>query len=598
MKKIISSLLIILAFTSCSDELLNKKPLDKLSESAVFESADLMNQYVVALYQVIPQPYTEGSLAACTDEAYFRFGGTSTRYIANGNMTADMIIYIKDGGQAHNTRLTLLSLWPRVFSYIRDMNIFLSRVDDAQVPEDVKARLKGEVLFLRAWTYSNMLVRYGGVPVIKEIYQLQDDYDIVRNKYDDCVDFIIKDLDEAIGLLPDKPVVKGRIGADLCKALKARTYLYAASPLFNDPSEPNPSEQNLIFKGKYDRNKWKLAKDAAYEVIKRANAGAYSLANYDDYWKNAQCPEVIWAKYYDATTSYGGDYGYSAQLYYAPAELGGWHSILPVENIVCDYEMAETGKKPFEAASGYNPADPWGGRDPRFYKTILSPESAYMGDTVHICKPAAGNKVITKNDQWYSYTTGTNGTGFWLSKWVIEEAEVSEKINTTLMYPWFRLAEIYLIYAEACLEYNDDVAACAEYLNKVRDRADVMMPHIPASLSIDQMRKKVIQERRIELAFENFRYFDLRRWKIAMDYENRPVYRISGERRDDNTIIWHIAKPKAIPDGEPDYSDSQDLYGSVFPDATKRMLNEHYLVPIPRNEWEKSKGKIVQNPGY
>jgi len=593
MKKLLYLFFAATILVSCNEDFLDKKPLDKLAETAVFESADLMDQFVVALYQVIPQPYTEGSLAACTDEAYFRFGGTSTRYIANGNMDPDMIIYIQDGGQAHNTRLTLLSLWPRVFEYVRNMNVFLSKVDDAPVSQEAKDRLKGEVLFLRAWTYSNLLLRYGGVPIIKQVFNLGDDYSvIVRDKYDDCVDFVIADLNEAISLLPDKPANRGRIGADVCKALKARTLLNAASPLFNDPEEPNPAGDNLIFKGVYSRDKWRLAKDAAYEVIERANAGAYALSTYDDYWKNVNSTEVIWAKYYDATS------GYAAQLYYSPAELGGWHSILPVENIVCDYEMKATGKKPFEAGSGYDPADPWGGRDPRFYKTILPPESAWAGDTIQICKPAAGNKVITKNDQWYSYTTGTNGTGFWLAKWLIEDAEISEKINTSLMYPWFRLAEVYLNYAEAALEYNDDVATCAEYINKVRSRVDVQMPPVAANLSVAEMRKKIVQERRIELAFENFRYFDLRRLKIAMDYENRPVYRISGERHDDNSITWHIAKPKAVPDGEPDYSDSEDLYGSAFVGAYKRMLPQHYLVPIPRNEWEKSEGKIIQNPGY
>lgn len=580
MKKIIYFILAVSVIApSCSD-FLDRMPLDKLSEETVFTNESLMEQYVNALYNVIPHPFTEGSLAACTDEAFFRYGGTSTNYISRGEMTPDNIIFMRDGGPAHNTRMTFLNLWPRVFSYVRDMNVFLQRVGDAPISEDVKDRLTGEVYFLRAWTYSNMLTRYGGIPIIEKAFQLGEEYNLTRDNYDACVEFIIGDLDKAIALLDDKAEANGRASADICKALKARTYLNAASPLFNDPSDPAGS----VFKGTYDREKWKLARDAAKELIDRADAGAYSLADtYEDHWTNVSSAEVIWAKYFLPTS------GNAAQLYYSPErDVGGWTSCTPVENLVFDYEMATTGLKPFEDGSGYDPADPWGGRDPRFYKTILQPETTYAGYTIQICSPQAGNTVIVNNDRWYA--SATQCTGYWLRKWLIEDEPVSETTNATLMYPWFRLAEIYLIYAEACLEYNDDVATCAEYINKVRDRADVMMPHVSASLSVADMREKLVQERRIELAFENHRYFDLRRWKIADVYEGRMIYGISGERGDDNSIIWHIATKGA--NGEADFSDCRSLL------SARVFLPQFYLMAIPRNEYNKSAGVIVQNPYY
>jgi len=165
------------------------------------------------------------------------------------------------------------------------------------------------------------------------------------------------------------------------------------------------------------------------------------------------------------------------------------------------------------------------------------------------------------------------------------------------MYPWFRLAEIYLIYAEASLEYNNDVTTCAEYINKIRDRTDVHMPHISSSLPVEEMREKLIQERRIEYAFENQRYFDLRRWKLAEKYENMMTYAIKGIRHDNGTaalqddrIEWKIAK-KGI-NGEPDFSDCLEKF------TTRKFLPQHYLMPIPRNEYAKSEGVIVQNPFY
>ncbi|SCD19241.1 SusD domain-containing protein [Proteiniphilum saccharofermentans] len=589
MKKIIYYLVLItiIVFSSCNDDFLDRKPLDKLSEEAVFTNESLMEQYVNALYNVIPHPFTEGTMAAITDEAFFRFGGTSTNYIVRGELSPDNVIFMRDGGPAHNTRMTFLNLWPRVFSYVRDMNLFLSRVDDAPIGEEVKKQLKGEVYFLRAWTYSNLLARYGGVPIIENVFQLGDQYDLVRDNYDDCVDFVISDLNEAINLLDDKPKVQGRVGADICIALKARTYLYAASPLFNDPTDPTGN----VFKGTYNKEKWKLARDAAKELIDRANTGAYELAaTYDDYWTNTGSKEVIWAKYFLPTS------GNLAQLFYAPSRnIGGWVSCTPVENLICDYEMAATGKKPFEEGSGYNPEDPWGGRDPRFYKSILPPETEYMGYVLNMCEPAPENTVLKTNDPYQA--EANQCTGYWLRKWLIDDEPVSESVNATLMYPWFRLAEIYLIYAEASLEYNSDVATCAEYINKIRDRADVMMPHVSSSLSVEEMREKLIQERRIEYAFEDQRYFDLRRWKLAEKYENIMTYAIKGIRHDNGTadlqddrIEWKIAKKGT--DGEPDYSECLEKF------TVRKFLPQHYLMPIPRNEYTKSEGVIVQNPFY
>jgi hypothetical protein len=579
MKKVL--LFAAILMTACNDDFLEKEPLDKLSEEAVFSNAALMKQYVTGLYNAIPHPFNEGTLAACTDEAFFHFGGTSCNRISRGELDPDNVIDANHGGTLHQTRIGFLVIWFRVFPYIRDMNVFLERVDAAEVSEDVKKQLKGETLFLRAWTYNNMMIRYGGIPIIRRAFQLGEAYDATRDSYDDCVQFVVNDIDAAIALLPDKATERGRASADACRALKARALLYAASPLFNDPTDPTGS----VFKGSYDIEQWRLARDAAKGFLD--SAGGYSLgATYDDYWKNTASTEVIWARFFDATTP--AIWQYNAQLYYAPAGdgIGGWGSCKPVENLVADYEMAATGKKPFEDASGYDPDKPWEGRDPRFYKSILYPEMEYMGKTIKICSPAEGNTVITSNDKWYEASTST---GYWLRKWMIDDGVVSESVNATLMYPWFRLAEIYLIYAEAALEYNGDVGTCTEYINKVRDRADVMMPHVNP-ISVDDARAKLIQERRIELAFEDHRYFDLRRWKIATIYENKMIYGISAKRYDNDSIAWSL--PQKGTNGEPDFSACKSML------AYRDFFLKHYLLPIPRTEVTKSSGMIVQNPYY
>ena len=596
MKKLLFSFLILSALVACNDDFLEKKPLDKLSEETVFSNAGLMEQYVNAIYNVVPHPFSEGSMAACTDEAWFRFGGTSCGRIARGLTTPDNVVL---GADFHNTRLIGFVIYERVFSYIRDMNVFLGRVDAAPVSEEVKNRLKGEVYFLRAWTYSNMLIRYGGIPIIRDAFQLGQDYSAVRDTYDACVNFIMEDLDAAINLLPNKSATAGRVDAAACRALKARTYLYAASLLFNDPSDT----QGGIMKGAYNKDKWRLARDAAKDFIDKHPE--YTLApKYDDYWMNTRSSEVIWAKYFDATTSQTS--AYAAQLYYSPSEdgLGGWKSCTPVEQMVVDYEMAATGKKPFEDGSGYDPAQPWAGRDPRFYLSILYPEMKYQGKTIRICSPSPDNTILTSNDVWYAGSQSTDGTGYWLRKWLIDNGDdeiqdnekASESVNNTLMYPWFRLAEIFLIYAEASLEYNDDIATCTEYINKIRDREDVKMPHVNP-LTVDAAREKLIQERRIELAFENHRYYDLRRWKLSPIYDIQPAYGITGVRHDNQTqtgdddyIVWGIAKKGA--NGTPDFSDCRIV------DNTRVFVDKMYFLPIPQPEINKTEGLIVQNPGY
>ena len=130
MKKLYILLAAALALVSCNDGFLDKKPLDKLSEDAVFNSDALAEAYVNALYTVLPDPYQEGNIGCITDEGYFRYGGTSTRYIASGYMDPDNVMYIKEGGQAHNTRTTILNIWNRTYEWIYRMNYFLQYVDE------------------------------------------------------------------------------------------------------------------------------------------------------------------------------------------------------------------------------------------------------------------------------------------------------------------------------------------------------------------------------------------------------------------------------------------------------------------------------------
>ena len=158
MKKIIYILSFSALFlTACNDGFLDKKPLNKLSEEAIFNSDALAESYVNAIYTVLPDPFTEGNVGCISDEGFFRYGGTSTRYIADGSMTPSSIIPQDDGGPAHSTRTTYLNIWNRAYEYIYRMNYFIHYVEEkgSAMNETTKNRLLGEVYFLRASAYTN-----------------------------------------------------------------------------------------------------------------------------------------------------------------------------------------------------------------------------------------------------------------------------------------------------------------------------------------------------------------------------------------------------------------------------------------------------------
>lgn len=649
----ILSVMAAVTMVSCQDDFLDKQPLDKLSEEAVFNSAALCESYVNALYNVLPDPFQEGNIGTISDEGFFRYGGSSTRYIADGSMTPSNVMYEEEGGQAHNTRTTTLNIWNRAYEWIYRMNYLLNYINEngTEMDDESRDRLVGEVYFLRAWAYYNLIQRYAGVPIITKTYGLDDEYNAKRDNFDDCVDFILKDLESAEKLLPEKEnCVLGRINKDIVLALRCRVTMLAASPLFNDPENPTGS----IFRGQYDFNgKWERAYKAAKAIVERADVdGAYSLDDtYDGFWKDVNSPELIWAKYFISNADPDVNSTKKAQLYYSVVYFNGWTSFNPTQAMMLDYEMTN-GKKIFEPDSGYDPDHPFENRDPRFYYSCAAPFSKYCNtdnegyhenelllyllyENTTIDDFAAGKTEPAWTSRGTHLWHATNTMGLELNKWYIPEKPITESEVGNVLYPWFRLGEMYLNLAECAymLGYEDE---CRTYINKVRQRADVMMPEVTETG--EALWDRVVNERRIELAFEFIRYFDLRRWKTAEFYENIPfagmrtmilkngaqadtVYRVVrpyDESRNNTCYYWTNSKERQ------DYiaANGKDIecvitykwlgkeykvdYGdcclTVSPTQKHFPKNgdvyPNYLMPIPANEMAKANGTLVQNPGY
>lgn len=677
MKKLFVIITAALALSSCKG-FLDRQPLDSVSDAAVFNNEGLSEAYVNALYTSLPDPMQEGNIGCISDEGFFRYGGSSTRYMADGTVTPSDVVYASQGGPAHDSRVTILNIWTRAYDRIRKMNIFLEQMKESKIDPEIKNRLVGEVYYLRAWMYTNLIQRYAGVPIIDKVYALGDDYSIKRNTFDECVTFIKGDLDKAESMVPDKEhAVKGRINKDIVLALRSRLTLFVASPLFNDPDKPEGS----IFRGAYSAAKWQDAYNAAKAVVNRAEQdGAYGIApTYEDFWTNVDCREVIWAKYYTPTN------GNKAQLLYAPESggVGGYESVSPTENLIIDYEMIN-GKKFFEEGSGYDPQHPWANRDPRLYKTILlsfqpfrdipkfdfcyfyepgrktvddtpANRSKYPGADVdnelHKLRPfpngytradfAAGKETPDYTSK--SKYMGDISTGYLLNKWHIPTEPITTQVNYSRMYPWFRLAEFYLNLAEAAYMLGgkeDEVRHC---LDVIRDRPDVQMPHITDSG--ENLWDRIVNERRIEFAFETQRYFDTRRWKIAPKYEDTPwmnshtmiLQQGSYVKNADGSLDITVTSQDTVyrvavgldyyP--TPKMSYHADTYGyrsktsnqkrslvfeykwlgktykidygdciTGLADTEKSWEDKMYLQPIPSNEMERTKGQLEQNPGY
>lgn len=667
MKKITVILAAVILLVSCNNDFLNKTPLDKLSEDAVFNSTALAESYINALYTVLPDPFQEGNIGCITDEGYFRYGGSSTRYIASGNMTPDNVMYNYEGGQAHSTRTTFLNIWNRTYERIYRMNYFLNYVDEkgTNIPEDDVNRLKGEVYFLRAWAYYNLIQRYAGVPIITKAYDLTDTYDAKRDNFDDCVNFALEDLDKAEELLPAKDkATKGRANKDIVLALRSRLTLVAASPLFKDPARP----EGGIFRGQYSADKWKRALDATKRIIDRADVdGSYRLDDtYDGVWKNTDSPELIWAKYFISSADASDNTMKKAQLLYSVVYFNGWTAFQPTQAMTLDYEMTN-GKKIFEDGSGYDVNHPFKGRDPRFYKSVASPFCNYPNtdnsgyhdnvldlslyyDNVKKSDFDEGKKEPSYSVKAKHLLDATSTMGLEMMKWYIPTSPITEAETGSVLYPWFRLAEMYLNYAE-CAYMTGNEALCRQYINKVRSRSDVRMPEIKESG--EALWDRLVNERRVELAFEAIRYFDVRRWKTAQFYENVPFAGMrtmvlrNGSRND---TIYRVAHPYdeslthtcyywPNSDERKDYvkANTRDIFEEASQDSdgavqvngscikyrwlgkdywvdygdcrlTVSPTQKHfrkvngewpnYLMPIPANEMTKANGTLVQNPGY
>jgi hypothetical protein len=411
-------------------------------------------------------------------------------------------------------------------------------------------RWKYEVRFLRAYYYFELVKRYGGVPLLTEPLTLDTEKsDVVRNSLEECFEFIVSECDSAAQNLPmnyEFAEDLGRASMGAALALKSRALLYAASDLFNDPSWAGGYSQNdLIALGGNQASRWQDAADAAFDLIELADSIGYQLmSDYSSVFQGFAGSEVIFTRRMGSTNSF------EKASYPVGYDLGN-SGTTPSQDLVDAYEMAN-GMAITEPGSGYDPQNPYENRDPRLQMTILTNNTMFKGRPVECWnggKDGPGVPLATK-------------TGYYLKKHVLENLNLL--LNNTGVHSWhlFRLAEIYLNYAEALNEAQPGHPDIKQYVDLVRARGNVAMPEIPGGLDQDQMRDRIRHERRIELAFEDHRNWDLKRWMLAGDALSKPIHGMDIEFNPGDTTFAFSTKV---------------VESRVF---TPRM----YLYPIPEAE--------------
>ncbi len=553
---------IAILISSCD---LDRQMITTLTKEQVNKEYDFTKNQMASLYTDLIEGYFQignAMEASACDEAAFTYSGGITQ-INSGGWSP-----ISNPDDIMNAYYTAIRKTNDFLSPLVDVNLDAYRLDPTESSQEIyKARKaeiqrwKYEARFLRAFYFFELVKRYGGLPILTETLPLDADFaSIERNSLSECLQFIINECDTVCknDNLPVKYGADdlGHVTKGAALALKSRTLLYMASDLYNSPDKwaPGYEHPELISVGTGDRNaRWKAAADAALAVINLAGSGYAMAADYSLLGKTFDNPELIMVRRSWARNDF-------ERINFPMGYPQGQGSVTPSQNLVDAYEMTDGTK--FNWNNPAHTADPYANRDPRLSYTAYK-----NGDKFR--------EIFLE-----CYVGGANGpggvpnathTGYYLKKFIDESLDL--QLNRTSVHSWvfFRISEMYLNYAEALNEYDPGNPDILVYLNKVRGRAGVNMPPVPET---DQniVREKIRNERRVELAFEGHRLWDTRRWMMATDVLNQPLYGI-----------------------EITLKDFQYSYKKV--EVEKRVFEpKMYFYPIPQSILFSSGNNWPQNP--
>jgi hypothetical protein len=532
-------------------------PLAVLTADVVYDKMDINGYYadqaLTNLYTFLPQGFNRignSFLDDATDDGVTSQQTSSIQILAQGLQSPTQLV---DDAFASN------------YTGIYRANMFLSKIDAVPVAADIKQYDKAEARFLRAMFYFELIKRYGGVPLLgNQVLNLNSNLSISRNTYADCVAYIVSECDAITSLLRTEAFVTtnsgllGHATTGCALALKARALLYAASPLNNPGNDPT---------------KWQAAADAAKAVI---NLGSFTLdPSFVAAFTNRSDKEVILA--FQAPKN--------ANPETAQAPVGYTTDILtsngltsPTQELVDAFPTIKglpisTDIKSAGNTTGYDANNPYANRDPRFNSTIFYNGAQWLGRAVQtfeggLDKPG-GTLTQTK-------------TGYYLRKFLPDLSAATSYATTDHNFIIFRYAEILLDYAEALNEVGGGANTALAYtqLTTIRKRAGILagtgsLYGLTANMSQSQMRDAIRLERRIELAFEEHRFWDERRWNTAQVDFNKSLHGVTITQSVPGTFI----------------------YQSKTVGAISFLAPKMYLYPISYSQLQSDQA-LTQNPGW
>ncbi|WP_158797031.1 RagB/SusD family nutrient uptake outer membrane protein [Pedobacter sp. L105] len=601
MKKLYLSLfalVLVLSNSSCK-KYLDQVPDDRLTFDEAFTTRATVDQLLANVYSVLP------------DEASQRFAPSSNAGVWTGaSDEADYTLAFVPANSLNQgawdaTTSFVESYWQSYYKGIQSASNFIANVDkckDCNLNEDRITRYKNEARALRAIYYFYLVRQYGPVVILGNDPTAADatlsSISKPRSTFDECINFIVSELDAATAGLPAVPNstdAYGRINKAVAQAYKVKALLTAASPQFNGNADfaslKNTDGTQLISQA-YDVSKWKKAADAAKAFIttfptfslyrKNDDNGAYSAyLSCRDVMLTDWNSEIILAMGSAGVTNYF--YDITPDHANAPSSSKGGSFCSATQNIV-DAFFTANGRSIDDPLSNYNSSgvsnfqspydnqtrsvsNMYVNREPRFYVDITYNNSRWLDFEDNIVTSFEYNGNAGKAGIG---NTDYSSTGYTIRK----NMPLGSRENGGKTFVMIRLAEIYLDYAEALNESDPGNPDVLLYLNKIRDRAGIPLygGEISVPSSQADMRTAIWKERRVELAFENARYFDVRRWKIAESTE---------------TSV----------NGLDIYKNANNGFYNVIRTESRVFEKKHYLFPIPNGDVQKVP-LIVQNPGW
>ena len=579
---------------------LDQVPDDVLTIDDIFKSKEYVDEYLANIYANIPNELTQryintdhsGPWIASSDEAMYNWDFNYSRNMNQSTWAA--------------TDNSVSVFWTDWYKSIRNANDFIEKIDGAnpvEVNDALKARYKAEARALRAMYYFWLVRMYGPVPLINKVLEPDaplSDLLVERNTFDECITFIVSELDAAYGNLPVEPINEefGRMTKGVVKAYKVQALMLAASPLYNGNTEMSAlvnQQGAALISQTYDQNKWKLAADAAKAFLDEFVPGTYDLyrvGNSDPftaaYLSCRNISLVNWNKEWIFARSNSGVYSWhdKTPLHKGyTTEVQGYGALGATQKMVDAYFMAN-GRAITDAGSGYQqtgfvdfkaPFDvkarstyaQWANREPRFYVGITYNNSYWLYQGTNSTEVIT-NMEFSGNSGRSQSSSDISPTGYTVRKDVTNNANGRGSML-------LRLGQIYLDYAEALNEYDPANTNILTYLNLIRTRAGIPAygngaGQVPAPSSQQAMQVAIRKERQVELSFESVRYFDCHRWKIAMVTDNEPVKGLNM------------------------YADGAAFYQPTTI-AARTFRQRDYLWPIPNDEILKN-NLLKQNPGW